>query len=51
MSVKDQGDVVCVFLIGKALSIMNLYHVVNGKQTEVPGSFSVFEGCCVQEEA
>ena len=26
-SVKDQGDVGC-FLIGKALLIMNLYHVV-----------------------
>ena len=24
----DQGDVGCVFLIGKALFIMNLHHVV-----------------------
>lgn len=27
-SVKDQGNVDCVFLIGKKLPIMNLYHVV-----------------------
>ena len=27
-SVKDQGDAGCVFLIGKALSVMNMYHVV-----------------------
>jgi len=49
-SVKDQGDVGC-FLIGRALSIMNLYHMVRCKQTVVPGSFSAFEGCCVQEGA
>ena len=28
VSVEDQGVVGCVFLIGKALSIMDLYHVV-----------------------
>jgi len=27
-SFKDQDGVGCVFLIGKALSILNLYHVV-----------------------
>ena len=51
-SVKDQGDVGCVFLIGKALSVMNMYHVVRWyKKTVLPGSFSAFEGCCAQEEA
>ena len=40
-----------VFFIGKASSVMNLYSTTwsDGKQTVVPGCFSAFEGCCVEE--
>jgi hypothetical protein len=40
-----------VFLIGKALFIMNFTTWSGGKQTVVPIRFSAFEGCCAQEEA
>ena len=35
----------------RVLCLVNMYTWSDGKQIAVPGSFSVFEGCCVQEDA
>ena len=50
-SVKDQGDVGCVFLLERYCPSWMCTTWSDGKQTVVSGSFSTFEGCCAQEEA
>ena len=50
-SVKDQGDAGCVFWWERHCPSWVCTMWSDGKQTVVPGIFSVFEGCCVQEKA
>ena len=50
-SVKDQGVVVCVFLLKSYCPSWICTTWSDGKQTVVPLSFSTFEECCAQEEA
>ena len=50
-SVKNQGVVGCVFWFKRHCPSWICTIWSGGKQTAVPGSFSVFEGCCGQEKA
>jgi len=50
-SVEDQGGVGCVLWLERHCPSWICTMWSDGKQTVVPGSFSVFQGCCAQEEA